>query len=172
MPLATPVRAKYPSQPGVRHFAPVSLQGDFITIHSDVTAADNSGNAITTPGTITSSTITPLILGGIGTIVELTVKYTSSRTLSTDPVLNLFGFDSSGGEATPFGGIPVPLLTTGASYAWTLADDSTNDPTLSGFKYTLPVQIDVRGLWAFGAFVKTAGVLSSTGVATLLARVY
>lgn len=171
MALAANVRAKFPQQ-GIQAFSLASLQGDFVTIHSDVTAADNGGSAITAPGAVASSTISPLLLGGLGSIVELTVKYTSSRTLSTDPIFNLFGFDSSGGETTPFGGIPCPLRTSAASYDWTLADDATNDPTLSSFKYTLAVQIDVRGLWAFGAFVKTAGVLSGAGAATLLARVY
>lgn len=155
----------------IREVAIVSPLSNWVVIHGDVTVADNSGSAITTPSTqIVDSDARPLDTKGKGTCVILTVQYTAARTLSTDPIFNLFGLDGSG--ATPIAGIPSPLRTAAASYDWTFADDATNDANDGTYKYTIPQIVDLQGLQYFVAGVKTAGVLSSTGTAKLLARIF
>lgn len=159
--------------------AVVSPVSDWIVIHGDVATADNAGAAITIPATqIIDADASPLDCLGKGTTVALAVQYTATRTLSTDPVLNLFGLsalDSTFAEttlATRAAGIATPLLTAAASYDWTFADDATNDATTGLMKMTRVQFVDLQGLRYFVAGVKTAGVLSGAGTAKLLARVF
>lgn len=172
MAIGATLEAKVSSTAGLNipPVAVASICSDWTVIHGDVTTADNSGSAITTPSTqIVDADAQPLDTKGKGTCVILTVQYTASRTLSTDPIFNLFGLDGSG--ATPIAGIPSPLLTQAASYDWTFADDATNDANDGTYKYTRPQIVDLQGLRYFVAGVKTAGILSSTGTAKLLARI-
>jgi hypothetical protein len=171
--------------------AVVSVVSDWVLLHGDVATADNAGSAITVPSTqIIDADARIVDCLGKGTIAELCVQYTATRTLSTDPVFNLFGLSSALGTSTPstttgqftptantptsnvISGIPKALRTAALGYDFSVPDDATNDPSDGTYKYTASVTVDLTGLRYLVAGVKTAAVLSGAGTAKLLVRFY
>lgn len=182
---------------GTKSIQPVAVcspVSDWIVVHGDVATADNAGSAITVPSTqIIDADAHVLSCLGLGTSVQLCVQYTAARTLSTDPIFNLFGLSAADGTSTPaadtttglllgqfaqtatgsrIAGIPTGLRTAALAYDFTIADDATNDPSDGTYKYTQVTTVDLIGLPFFGVGVKTAGVLSGAGTAKLLARFF
>lgn len=153
---------------GRRIVLPVSVASDWADVCTAPTALDNEagvavGGVVVNPSAIMRSAQSWLQIAGIGTIVQVRLKYPTAASISASPVVQIFGRDRLQS--------PQRLLDNGGVHALTLSVDSTNDARDGVYSYTQPVEVDAEGSSEVIAAVKTA--LAGTGVtgATLQARV-
>lgn len=140
----------------------VSPTTDWVVVRpaATVNAADNSGSAIVDPNT-SITTSNKLLVGGVGTGIRVRLNYLSG-TLTTDPVIQVFGVDANN--------VPEPLLDSTGTHELTLSeaaadiDDGTNS-------YTAAKEIDCKGNKWIVIGVKTAAAGTAEATMTISARI-
>lgn len=148
-------------------YAPVSPVSDWVAICTDVTATDNSTATVLNPSGITRSAQNWYEIGGVGTIVQFRLRYTTGITVTVPPVIQPFGRDMH------LGGTPLcqRLVDNGGSHQITLTPDATNDVQDGTYSYTQPVDVDASACQGVIAAIKTAFAASNTTGAQIEARV-
>ena len=137
----------------------VSPVSDWIYANTDPETADNGGSAVTNPGAITRAALYKIVNDGIWTTGLVTLRYAATGTL-TDPVLNIFGFDNArtgNGDIVNY----QALKDSNDSSDITLATAS-GDVTDGTYKWTIPVEVDLKGNPFILCTVKTAFASSGT----------
>jgi hypothetical protein len=153
---------------GRRFVLPVSIVSDWVDVCVDPANLDNesgvmSGGAVVNPSAISRSTQSWLQIAGIGTIVQVRLKYPTSGSVAASPVVQVFGRDRLQ--------FPQRLVDAGGVHALPLTVDAAGDVRDGQFSYTQPVEVDADGCAEVIAAVRTA--LTGTGLsgATIQARV-
>lgn len=127
------------------------------------TTADNSGNAVTNPGSLASAARLKHSMDEQGTTLLVRLKYAAggSPTAAT-PVVQVFGFDAAG--------LPEPLLDYAGAHPLTFTAAPASDVTDGTWKYTVSQEVDVNGNASVLATIKTALAGTSLGAATIQVR--
>lgn len=139
--------------PDVEPVVPVSIISDWVDVCDAPETADNSGSTVVNPGGITRSAQKLLQNRGVGTSVQVRLKYDVGASTLTNPVVQVFGFDGNG--------VPTKLRDKDGNHELTLTLDATNDVRDSLFKYSVPVEVDMDGCSSILVAVKTAFAASS-----------
>lgn len=134
--------------PDVPTSVPVSVISDWVDICTAPETADNSGSAVVNPGTITRADQNKLYNHGIGTTLQIRLKYDTGASTLTNPVVQPFGFDGNG--------VPQKLVDANATHEQTLTLSESGDVRDSSFKYSQPVEVDMDGCASVLVAVKTA----------------
>ncbi len=150
---------------------PVSVVSDWVDLCTAPTAAEAdsgvmAGGAVVAPTLVTRAAQNWLYVAGLGSTVQLRLKYPTAGTVTTSPVVQPFGRDRRGA--------PQRLVDGSGVHALVLSVDPVNDVRDSAtpqMSYTQPVEIDADGCAEVLAAVRTA--LAGTGLtgATIQARV-
>ena len=146
---------------GVEKVMPVSPATTWAAINTAVNVADNAGGSVVNPGGITRSAIKKFRVAGLGTTLRLRLNYKSSA-LTTDPVVQVFGFDKNGS--------PVPLLDEDGFSETTLAS-ATGDIDDGVDAFTFPKDFDCKGMQFVICTIKTAGAGGAAATAEIEAMV-
>lgn len=157
---------------GIHSMVPVSLMGNWQTVATAITTADNGGTnpvlvvygSAFTSGTgiqLTRSTTIPINVQGTGTTVQVRAKYTTGGTVTTAPIIQVFGLDGNGK--------PERLFTSGASPSAfvTCTADATNDVQDGTNSYTTSQSLDCNGASQIVVGIQVAG---SAGYVAIEAR--
>lgn len=147
----------------ITYTRPVSTMTDWVMVCDDPATADNAGSTVVNPGGITRSAQRKCKMIGSGTTAAIRLRYPTAGTVTTAPVVQVFGFDSAG--------IPERLVDATASHALTLTVDTANDARDGTYSYTQPVEVDVNACTEFLVAVKTALGGSSLTNATIVVRI-
>ena len=131
---------------------------DWVTVNTNAKSAQNGGSSVTNFAAITTTSY-KLTVRGRGQYVAVRAAY--SAALSTDPVVQVVGFDAN--EK------PQRLQDASGSFEVTLADAAT-DVTSDGTTYYTDEKVfDVRGCRDIIVAIKTAA--ASANAVTIEARV-
>lgn len=136
------------NMPDVPSIVPVSVIDDWIDICSAPETADNSGNTIVAPLGIVRAEQNRLYNNGVGTSLQIRLKYDDGAETLTSPVVQPFGFDGNDS--------PQRLVNADGDHELTLTIDATNDVQDGTYKYTQPVEVDMDGSASVLVAVKTA----------------
>lgn len=139
--------------PDVPTSVPVSVISDWVEICDAPETADNSGSTVVNPGAITRSAQNKLYNHGVGTSLQIRLKYDTGAGTLTSPVIQAFGFDGNG--------LPQRLKDKDGNHELTLTLDGTNDVRDSSFKYSAIAEVDMDGCASVLVAVKTAFAASS-----------
>lgn len=146
---------------------PVSVMGDWVTVNSDPATADNAGSAVLEPRAITRAAIIPLLIAGHGTSVLVRMAYDSADEPTTDPVVQVFGFDANNA--------PMRLKTAAGTHELTcvetLASDAQYDDGTTVWAYTSEHELDCKGCKEIWVVVKTASAGSTGGLEVIQAKI-
>jgi hypothetical protein len=153
---------------GSRRFVlPVSIVSDWVDLCTDPATIDNesgvmTSGVVTNPGAITRTAQNWLDLAGVGTLVQVRLKYPTASSGVSGPVVQVFGRDRQKRAQRLVDGL--------GGHQITLAVDTANDIRDGQFSYTQPTDFDAQGCAEVLAAVRTA--LSGTGIsgATIQAR--
>lgn len=154
---------------GSRRFVlPISVVSDWVDICADPATSDNesgvmTSGVVTNPLAISRSTQKWLDLAGLGTIVQVRLKYPTSATGVSSPSVQLFGRDRQRRAQR--------LLSSIGSHEETLATDPAHDVRDESFSYTQPIDYDADGCAEVLAAVKSPLSGTSIAGATIQARV-
>ncbi len=158
---------------------PVSPTSNWVDVNTAPTAADNAGSTVLNPGLLTRSAIKVFAMRGAGTSVQIRLKYDSTKSVTTSPVVQVFGFDNKGaaGAFDPTLCEPQRLYDNGTvpGHELTLDDDTTNDVKASladsvVWAYSEPKTLDALGNSYLMVTVKTAAVQASSGAPVIQMR--
>lgn len=141
---------------------PASLQCAWMVINSLPTTADNGGSSVVAPLGITRADVYRRTADGLGTILELCVRYDRARTISTALVCQPFGFDKNG--------VGQRLKNSAGTHELTFDDAATDFDDGVTYKYTDSQEVDLNGAFTLMVPVKTALVLSSGTNAAIMCR--
>ena len=134
---------------------PVSAESDWVTVIDSVKTADNGGGTIVDPVTeIDGTDRHQFDPGGRFTQLLVRMAYTTAGTGIVDPVVQLFGLDSTNE--------PLRLTDSDGNHELTLAVDATNDVRDGTLSYTEAKTVDLQGCIKMLAGVKT--LASGTGL--------
>ena len=159
--------------------APGSLTSNWVSVNTAPTVADNAGSAVLNPGLITRAAVNLYATKGLGTSVQVRMKYDSTKAVTTSPVVQVFGFDNKGaaGAFDPTLCEPQRLYDNSAvpAHELTLDDDTANDVKASladgvVWAYSEPKTLDCLGNSYLMALIKTAAVQASSGVPIIQMR--
>jgi hypothetical protein len=141
---------------------PGSIASDWVDICTAPNVQDgaSNGDIIVNPSLITRSAQNKLAIDGT-TALQVRLKYPTLDTISTAPIVQIFGFDKND--------LPQRLLDSTGTHALTLAASAANDAVLSTWSYGEPVEVDTQANVAVLVAVKTKLVGSTTS--TIQARV-
>lgn len=141
---------------------PVSLATDWVSLRDTPATADNGGSAVTNPGNVLDTVSPRLGMDRAGTTVQIRLQYPAGASISTAPVVQLFGIDRNG--------VPQRLTDADGNHELTLSAASS-DPTDGTSKWTEAKEVDAQANFQVMVAVKTA--LAGTGIsgAKLLARI-
>lgn len=154
---------------------PTSFTSRWTTIIDAGGVASLDNAALTNPVTqIVNSTSHPIRRAGVGngssgTNLILQLGYSASATVSANPVLVAFGFDTSEGAIVAG---PTRLTTYSGATSVTLATSSI-DSTDGTLKYTIPYRndwFDCQGFDTIYVGVQTALAVSAGSTATAIVR--
>lgn len=134
--------------PDVPTSVPVSVISDWVDVCDAPETADNSGSTVVNPGGITRSAQNKLYNHGIGTSLQIRLKYDAGASTLTNPVVQPFGFDGNNS--------PQKLVDADGTHELTLTLDGTNDVQDGTYKYSQPVEVDMDGCASVLVAVKTA----------------
>lgn len=134
--------------PDVEAMVPVSVLSDWIDVCTAPETADNSGNTIVAPLGITREAQNRLFNRGVGTTLQIRLKYDDGASTLTSPVVQPFGFDGNSS--------PQKLVDADGTHELTLTLDGTNDVQDGTYKYSQPVEVDMDGCASVLVAVKTA----------------
>ena len=134
--------------PDVPAFVPVSVLSDWVDVCTAPETADNSGSTIVSPLAITRDDQNRLYNSGVGTTLQIRLKYDDGATTLTSPVVQPFGFDGNDS--------PHKLVNADGDHELTLTLDGTNDVQDGTYKYSQPVEVDMDGCASVLVAVKTA----------------
>ncbi len=150
---------------------PVSVVSDWVDVCTAPTVAESdtgvvAGGTVVAPTLITRAAQNWLFVAGLGSTVQLRLKYPTVGSVTTSPVVQVFGRDRRGA--------PQRLVDGSGVHALALSVDTINDvrdaatPQMS---YTQPVEVDADGCAEVLAAIREA--LAGTGLtgATIQARV-
>jgi predicted DNA-binding transcriptional regulator AlpA len=137
-----------------------SIETNWFDVCTTPSTADNSGNAVVQPGSITRDL---LAMGSQGTLIQVRLKYPTSATVTTSPVVQLFGKDG--------GGLFQRLSDIDGIHQQTLSVDTSNDVRDGTYSYTQPIEVDADACSYVLAAIKTALAGSGLTGATIQARV-
>ncbi|MGD9645219.1 MAG: hypothetical protein AB7U73_05870 [Pirellulales bacterium] len=150
---------------------PVSVVSDWVDVCNAPTTDENDAGVVAA-GTVVAPTLVTrvaqnwLFVAGLGSTVQVRLKYPTAGSVTTSPVVQMFGRDRRG--------VPQRLVDGSGVHALALSVDAASDvrdaatPQMS---YTQPVEVDADGCAEVLAAVRTA--LAGTGLtgATIQARV-
>lgn len=139
--------------PDVEAMVPVSVLSDWVDICTAPEAADNSGSTVVAPLGITRAEQNRLFNRGVGTTLQIRLKYDDGAGSLTAPVVQPFGFDGNNS--------PQKLVDANGDHELTLTLDGTNDVQDGTYKYSQPVEVDMDGCASVLVAVKTAFNASS-----------
>lgn len=148
----------------------VSKWQDICTAPATYDGSSN-GSDVVTPGGITRSAQNWLNIDGQGTTVLLRLQYKRTATVTTAPVIQVFGRDrhpTRHGAATPY---YHRLKDASQAFSLTLSVASTDHDDGNDFKHTEPVEVDADACQAIMATIKTALAADDTTGATIQAKV-
>ena len=140
--------------PDVPSMVPVSVISDWVDVCTAPETTDNSGSAVVNPGAITRSAQNKIYNHGVGTTLQIRLKYDAGAGTLTNPVVQPFGFDGNG--------LPQKLVDADAAHEQTLTLSASSDVTDGTYKYSQPVEVDMDGCASVLVAVKTA-FAASTG---------
>ena len=150
---------------------PVSVASDWVDLCTAPAAVESdagvmAAGTVVAPTLITRAAQNWLYVAGLGSTVQLRLKYPTAGSVTTSPVVQPFGRDRRGAPQRLVDGSGVHALTLSVDPANDVRDAAT--PQMS---YTQPVEVDADGCTEMLAAVRTA--LAGTGLtgATIQARV-
>jgi len=144
---------------------PASIISEWYTVGSTITTADNSGSVIVNPSLISGIGTTRYYVSMMGrsTSLQVRMRYKTSGTVTTSPVVQMFGYTENG--------LYQRLLDATALHQIPLAVDTTNDVRDGTYSYTQPVEVDASACNQVLVTVMTALAGSGITGATIEARV-
>jgi hypothetical protein len=116
---------------------PMQIPSFWNLVIENAKTGGNSGTFITNPNSTITDSGNHILNCNAGTSVRIIARYTASATLSTDPIIQVFGRTVANTSAgTPTAGPWTSLYNKAGALELTLADSAsdTNDGT---FEYTL-----------------------------------
>lgn len=134
--------------PDVEAMVPVSVISDWVDLCTAPETADNSGSTVVAPLGITRAEQFRLFTRGIGTTLQIRLKYDDGASTLTSPVVQPFGFDGNNS--------PQKLVDADGTHELTLTLDDTSDVQDGTYKYSQPVEVDMDGCASVLVAVKTA----------------
>jgi hypothetical protein len=138
---------------------PVAVQSDWMTVNSAPTATDNATAHVLNPGALTRTAITRLDIKGRATSVLFRMRYDSASVPTTDPVVQVFGFDAND--------VPIPLQDAAGNHALTCVETAATDVKwtvgATTFGATPYHELDCKGCVYLYFTIKTA---SAAGAGT------
>lgn len=147
---------------GARVVQPSSVVNDWQTLVTAIDTADNAGSIVLNPGGITRSAQRKLVMSGVGTTVQVRIRYATGNTI-TAGTLQGFGFDANN--------VPERLFDAGASHALSFLSDATNDPQDGTYSYTASQEVDANAATSVMFAVKTAATGTGAAAAVVQVRV-
>lgn len=150
--------------PQPKEMLPVSAVTNWVDVNTAPETADNSGSTVTSPALLTRSDLLRLNTSGLGPTVQLRLKYNSSITGPTNPVVQPFGIDANDAYSK--------LYDANGDHELTITVDTTSDVVVGGFKYTAPIDVALAGNRDVLCAIKTAFAGTGTvDTSTIQARV-
>lgn len=134
--------------PDVSTSVPVSVISDWVDVCTAPETADNSGSTVVAPLGITREAQNRIYNHGVGTTLQIRLKYDDGAGTLTSPVVQPFGFDGNNS--------PQKLVNADGDHELTLTLDATNDVQDGTYKYSQPVEVDMDGCASVLVAVKTA----------------
>jgi hypothetical protein len=143
---------------------PVSIMSDWVTVNDQPDTADNAGSEVLSPDAITRAAIIPLNMKGHGTTVQFRMRYDSASVPTTDPVVQVFGFDANN--------LPQRLTDAGGTHALTCVEAAATDvkQTTGTFAYTAHHEVDADANKQLYFTIKTASA-GGAGTEVIQARI-
>ena len=136
------------NMPDVPLIVPVSVISDWVDVCTEPETADNAGSTVVALLSITRDANNRLYNQGVGTSLQIRLKYDDGAGTLTSPVVQPFGFDGNDS--------PQRLVNADGDHELTLTIDATNDVQDGTYKYTQPVEVDMDGCQSVLVAVKTA----------------
>lgn len=133
---------------------PVSVSSDWMDICTAPETADNSGSSVVLPLAISRAEQSFLDVNGLGTTLQIRLKYDDALTSPTNPVVQPFGFDGNNS--------PQQLVDVDGIHELELTVAPTTDVQDGTYKYTKAVEVDMDGSSKVLVAIKTA--FDGTGV--------
>ncbi|MGE0534941.1 MAG: hypothetical protein AB7O68_08190 [Pirellulales bacterium] len=137
---------------------PVSATSDWVDVCSTPATADNGGGVVLDPLSIERW----LDLGGVGSTLQVRLKYPTAGSVTTSPVVQVFGRDRNDS--------PQRLVDVDGVHDLTLSADAANDVQDSTYSYTEAAEVDCDGNLHALVAVQVALAGSSLTGATIQAR--
>ena len=134
--------------PDVPTSVPVSIISDWVDVCTAPETSDNSGSTVVAPLGITRAEQNRIYSHGVGTTLQIRLKYDDGASTLTSPVVQPFGFDGNSS--------PQKLVDADGTHELTLTLDATNDVQDGTYKYSQPVEVDMDGCASVLVAVKTA----------------
>lgn len=136
-----------------------------------VDASDNAGGEVLLPGAITRPKLALFSMLGRGTSVQVRLKHdlTGGKTLTTEPVVQLFGLDSAGVPERLYDGSSPKVHaltmthTTGTDVQW--SDGTTT------WSFTDSQEVDCNSATKILVAIKTAAAGTCAATATIQLRI-
>ncbi|MEX2670924.1 MAG: hypothetical protein WD294_02315 [Phycisphaeraceae bacterium] len=114
----------------------VSSISNWQTVAEDLSQADNAGDPVVRPDTLSEQR--RLEIAGRGTLVLLRVRYQAASPPSTPPTVAIFGVDQNGHHS--------PLFTADGDHAIAVPVSASRDvQDGDGYAYTAPIAADADG---------------------------
>lgn len=153
----------YPGGEQAKAVVPVSLASDWVAVCTTPTTADNAGSTVVDPIGITRTAQNWATIAGKGTTIQVCLKYPTAGTVSTSPVVQVFGKDSNS--------IPQRLNDKDGTHELTLTVTAASDVRDGTYSYTNVIEVDANANRSVLVGVKTALAGSSLTGAVILVRV-
>jgi hypothetical protein len=120
---------------GRRFVLPVSIVSDWSDVCSDPATPDNepgvtAGGVVVNPSAIARAAQSWLVIAGLGTTVQVRLKYPTAGSVATTPVVQVFGRDRAQRAQR--------LVDYGGVHQLTLAVDGANDVRDGVYSYSQP----------------------------------
>jgi hypothetical protein len=171
--MAAPVHIGLPTQAGgagVTH--PGSTFTDWQTIHNDLTATAETGAVLLRPLTYAGTNVAPGKMPPGATRFLLRGRYPQASTLTTSPVVRLYGVWGTPTAAGVFADdgtvLAMRLDNVDANAAGvTVTIGTTADLRDTTYRYTDVIDLtgfDAKGAWYILALTETAGVISAGSI--------
>jgi hypothetical protein len=141
---------------------PASIMSNWVNLCTDIDTADNSGNTVVNPSTITRAEQGKLSMLGSGTSVQWRIRYTTGTTI-TAGTIQPFGFDANSVPDKLFDDASTP------SNALAFVSDASNDVQDGTYSYTASQETDANGATQVMGAIKVAA--TGTGAATAVLQV-